>query len=122
MIPQLLKRHNIAVAAPRLEPPKTPQEYRFAVNTVTFVRRVQGHLASVQQLKEKTSVPAVHFMVAPQPSLRTPPTTSKPRNSHMFESEDAEAVRQRRRTIKFRARFDPSSVQKLCSEALAELY
>lgn len=121
-IPQLLKRHNIAITAPLPERPQTPQQYRFTADTAAFVRRVQGHLASVQELKEKTSVPAVRFMFSPRPSPRPSPTMSKPRTSHLFDDEDAETVRQGRRVIKFRARFDPSSVQKLCSEALAELH
>ncbi|CAO2657049.1 Nn.00g058520.m01.CDS01 [Neocucurbitaria sp. VM-36] len=115
--PKLLKRNN-GNDAPLLARPQTPQEYQFAADTSAFVRMLEAHLASVKLLKEKTGVPAVRFTF---PSPPTSPTLSKPRNSHLFDEESAEIVRQRRRTVRFRPRFDPTSVRLLCSEALAEL-
>ncbi|KAF1840419.1 uncharacterized protein K460DRAFT_323047 [Cucurbitaria berberidis CBS 394.84] len=116
-ISNLLKPRN-AMIAPLSLRPQTTHEYQLAADTSVFVRMMEGHLASVQELKEKTDVPVVHLTF---PSPRLSRTISTPRTSHLFNDKDAEVVRQSRRAIKFRPRFDPTSVQRSCSEALAEL-
>ena len=98
--------------------PQTPQEYQFAADTSAFVRMLESHLSSVQQLKKQTAIPGVRFTF---PSSRSSPTTAKPRSSQLFDDEYAEMVRQRRKAINFRPRFDPTGVQQLCGQALAEL-
>ncbi|KAJ4372473.1 hypothetical protein N0V83_004247 [Neocucurbitaria cava] len=116
-ISKILKR-NDSINAPALTQTRTPQGYQFAADTSAFVRMMEAHLASVKQLKQKTAIPGVRFTF---PSPPISPATSKPRNSHLFDNATAEAVRQKRRTVTFRPRFDPSSVQRLCTEALAEI-
>jgi hypothetical protein len=39
----------------------------------------------------------------------------------MLDDEEKEKLRLKRKNMKWRPRFDPESVQKLCSDALAEL-
>ncbi|KAH7076421.1 hypothetical protein BKA63DRAFT_532596 [Paraphoma chrysanthemicola] len=56
-IPKMLKRHN-AVITISPERPQTPEEYQFAADTAAFVHMLRGHLAKVQDLKNKTSVPS----------------------------------------------------------------
>tara|TARA_R110002003_G_scaffold126_41_gene11787 strand:+ start:8058 stop:8498 length:441 start_codon:yes stop_codon:yes gene_type:complete len=118
-MPKLLKRHNTTITITP-ERPQTPEEYLLAADTAAFVQMLRGHLSSVQELKRKTSVPSVRFQF---PSPRVSPTTSKPRSDHLFDDESAalDSIRRNRRSLTFRPRFDPSSVQRLCSEALAEL-
>ncbi|KAF2025225.1 hypothetical protein EK21DRAFT_76931 [Setomelanomma holmii] len=118
--PTLLSRHNpIITITP--ERPQTPEEYQFAADTAAFVGMVRGHLANVLDMKRKTSVPSVRFNF---PTPRASPAMSKPRSDHLFDddSDALEVVRRNRRSLRFRPRFDPSSVQQLCNEALAELH
>lgn len=104
--------------------PQTPQQFYFSANIASFVRMLDRHLANVREQKHKTSVPTVRFTM---PSPRPSPTkaTSHRQCSSVDSLQDDEAamdaIRQRRRNIKFRPRFDPTSVQRLCNEALAEL-
>jgi hypothetical protein len=89
--------------------------------TPAFVRMVEGHITSVRTLKETTGVRGVRFAFpTPSPS----PTKSQfkdPRSSYMLDDEEKEKLRLKRKNMKWRPRFDPESVQKLCSDALAEL-
>ena len=86
-----------------------------------FVRMVEGHLASVRTLKETTGVRGVRFAFpTPSPS----PTKSwfrDSKSSPLSEEEERENLREKRRKVTFRPRFDPESVRKLCNDALAEL-
>lgn len=110
--------------------PQTPQEFHFATSTYSFLLRLQGHLTSIQEFKEKIRSPtSVRF------TFPTPPSTSAPqgssrlsahtrRTSRMIDFDDEEMkeeTRQRRREIVWRQRFDPENVQRLCTEALNDL-
>ncbi|KAL1794809.1 hypothetical protein ACET3X_006625 [Alternaria dauci] len=94
---------------------------RLPNGTPAFVRLVEGHLASVQALKETTGVRAVRFAFpTPSPS----PTKSwfrDSKSSPLSEEEERENLREKRRNVTFRPRFDPESVRKLCNDALADL-
>lgn len=97
---------------------------------------LENHLVDVRAQKKRTEVPTVRFCVP----LSRPSPTKSPRLSRAFggvgvnaegkgrgkeEEEDKELamerVREMRRGIVFRPRFDPEGVRRLCSEALAEL-
>jgi hypothetical protein len=98
--------------------PSTPEEYQFAADTAAFVRMVRGHLANVRNLKHTMSPLSVRFAFlspAPSPQVRM--------SGHLASEADEamEMVRRGRRERKWRERFDPSDVQRLCGEALAEL-
>lgn len=105
--------------------PQTPQQFYFTANIASFVRMVESHLADVREQKHRTGVPTVRFsMPSPRPSpTKAKATISVRRLSVDDEAEDAamEAIRESRRNVAFRPRFDPKSTQKLCNEALAEL-
>ncbi|KAH7408343.1 hypothetical protein DE146DRAFT_371406 [Phaeosphaeria sp. MPI-PUGE-AT-0046c] len=97
--------------------PSTPEEYQFAADTAAFVRMVRTHLADVQMLKAQTSAPVVRFSYfSPVPSRAV---------SRVLDEKDGEEVKEKVRrdrvTRKWRKRFDPSEVQRLCAEAEAEL-
>ena len=99
--------------------PQTPQQFYFSANVVSFVGMIEGHLADVREQKHKTAVPTVRFIM---PSPRTSPTkTTRHSQSISIDSGSNDEIWKNRRNIKFRPRFDPTSVQKLCNEALAEL-
>ncbi|KAF2626911.1 hypothetical protein BU25DRAFT_369381 [Macroventuria anomochaeta] len=118
------KSHAVTTTAtPR---PQTPQQFYFAANIASFVRMIEDHLADVREQKHRTSVPTVRFtMPSPRPSPTKAKAARHSRSISVDEVEDddaaVEAARESRRNIKFRPRFDPSSVQTLCCEALAEL-
>jgi hypothetical protein len=100
--------------------PETPEEYQFAADTAAFIRMVRDHLSNVRDLKKQTSVPAVRFTFpSPLPSPKSRMT------SRVFDDEAGreamDMVRRERMTRKWRPRFDPEEVQRLCGEALAEL-
>lgn len=87
-----------------------------------------SHLCDVRAQKLVAGVPTVRFCM---PSPRTSPTKS-PRMSRALEGESGreaeegeqlamQRVREMRRGVVFRPRFDPEGVRRLCSEALAEL-
>jgi hypothetical protein len=107
---------------PPLPPqPRTPEEFQLPTGTSAFVGMLEGHLASVRDLREKTGVQGVRFAFpTPEPSPIKLKLRSS-RTSQMLSDEDRENLRQKRRKMTWRPRFDPTSVQKLCSEALAEL-
>ncbi|KAI4953856.1 hypothetical protein J4E91_002704 [Alternaria rosae] len=89
--------------------------------TPAFVRMVEGHLTSVRTLKETTGVRGVRFAF-PTPSPSPTKTQFKdPRSSWMLTDEEREKLQQKRKNMTWRPRFNPESVQKLCSDALAEL-
>ena len=101
-------------------PPKSVAEVQLPPGTSSFVEMLQNHLASVSALKESTSVHGVKF------SFSTPsgsPTKSQFRSARAgdLSYEQREDLRQRRKRLAWRPRFDPASIRKLCDEALAEL-
>jgi hypothetical protein len=114
-----------------------PVYYHFAASTSEFLGMLQMHLHSVQQLKDKTKVPAgVRFAV---PSSSPPPLSlaseesmgrewmsgpSTLRTSRLFDCENEqrkEELKRKRRERVWRERFDAESVRRLCGEALSEL-
>ena len=116
------KRHDsVAALSPRL-PTSTPSQDRFLANVSSFVRMLERHLADVRDLRDKTIVPTVHFTTpSPQMSPKGLEFRSASRDSSACVETAVEKMRQRRRTVVFRARFDPASVRQLCDEAMAEL-
>ncbi|KAF3046478.1 hypothetical protein E8E12_010011 [Didymella heteroderae] len=114
-----------ATTAPR---PQTPQQFYFTANISSFVRMIEAHLADVRDQKHRSSVPTVRFnMPSPRPSpTKAKATWNRERRPTTVDDEEGEdaamqAVRESRKNVTFRPRFDPSSTQKLCNEALAEL-
>jgi hypothetical protein len=96
-----------------VSPAPSWHEEKLSADISGFVDMVKSHLAGVHSLKESHSSPS---------QSRNSPANSRPasRNS-MHNDIGMDSIRARRRTMTFRPRFNPSSVQKLCSEALAEL-
>ncbi|KAF1932264.1 uncharacterized protein M421DRAFT_416986 [Didymella exigua CBS 183.55] len=103
--------------------PQSAQQFYVTANISSFVRLIESHVSDVREQRSRTaSVPAVHFMVPPS---RRSPTKATARQSGPL-SDDGEdsamkAIRESRRNVSFRPRFDPTRTQKLCNEALAEL-
>jgi hypothetical protein len=116
------KRHDSAAAlGPRPSPPTHSQD-GFHANIASFARMLEGHLADVRSLRDKASVPTVHFTTpSPQGSPKGLGLRSASRDSWACAESAGETIRKRRRTVVFRARFDPASVRQLCQEAMAEL-
>ena len=108
---------------PRPALAQEPEQVRLPTGTSSFIGMLQGHLASVRTLKESTGVRGVRFAFpTPSPS----PTKSWFRQSqtsqqYVSEEREKELLRQKRRGMIWRPRFDPQSVRQLCDEALAEL-
>ncbi|KAF3001980.1 hypothetical protein E8E13_007724 [Curvularia kusanoi] len=105
--------------------PQTPQQIYFTANIASFVRLLEAHRADVRVQKDKAGVPAVRF-VMPEP--RTSPVRTRWSRGAGGEEvvdeaeEDAlERIREMRKNVRFRPRFDPESVRRLCGEAMAEL-
>jgi hypothetical protein len=116
------KRHDSAAAlGPRPSPPTHSQD-GFLANIASFARMLEGHLADVRSLRDKTSVPTVHF-TTPSPQVSPKGLGLRPasRDSSACAGLAGETIWKRRRTVVFRARFDPASVKQLCQEAMAEL-
>ncbi|KAH6637953.1 hypothetical protein C7974DRAFT_151259 [Boeremia exigua] len=116
--PRYPEQHG--VATPR---PMTPQQFYATANTAAFARMLDAHLADVRAQKRSAGAPTVRFQAVPaSPTSPTSPRASMKAASREVDLESArEAVRERRRNVRFRPRFDPTGVQKLCCEALAEL-
>ncbi|KAI4915759.1 hypothetical protein J4E90_004205 [Alternaria incomplexa] len=122
--PRPLSRHikNDSILSPlSTEHVRSKPGVQLPSGTPAFVRMVEGHLTSVRTLKETTGVRGVRFAFpTPSPS----PTKSQfkdPRSSCMLTDEEREKLQQKRKNMTWRPRFNPESVQKLCSDALAEL-
>lgn len=88
---------------------------------------LSAHLSDVREQKRNTGVPTVRFTL---PSPRPSPTAKTTRQSRCLsvqagdgDGEDwvMERVRESRRNVVFRPRFDPEGVRRLCGEAMAEL-
>jgi hypothetical protein len=111
-----------AVLSTLLARPQTPQQFYLTASIASFVRMLEGHLAGVREQKAKTRVPSVRFAL-PEPSAMkaTGHVRSVSIQSVQNDEADMDAIRQNRRNMKFRPRFDPTSVRRLCNEALAEL-
>jgi hypothetical protein len=119
-----LMEHQDTIVSTTSARPQTPLQFYFSANIASFVRLLEAHLADVREQKQRTGVPTVHFtMPSPRPSPTKATRHSRSISVESVDSDEAamEAIRQSRKNIKFRPRFDPMSVQRLCSEALAEL-
>jgi hypothetical protein len=116
------KRHDSVAALSPRPSTSTPSQDHFFANIASFVRVLERHLADVRDLRDKTSVPTVHF-TTPSPQVSPKGLGFRPasRDSSVCVETAVEKAWQRRRTVVFRARFDPASVKLLCDEAMAEL-
>jgi hypothetical protein len=101
--------------------PQTPPEIKFPADTSSFVGMLESHLVSVRDLKVKTGVPAVRFTIPSQQPSPTRPKLRASRSSLVLDDAEMEVLRQQRKSITWRPRFDPESTRRLCKEALAEL-
>jgi hypothetical protein len=78
---------------------------------------VRGHVQNVRDMKHRTSVmPSVRFDF-PAP----PPVVQKEKESRVCEEGNLERMRRERMNRKFRPRFDPEEIRRLCGEVEAEL-
>jgi hypothetical protein len=101
--------------------PQTPPEIKFPAGTSSFVSMLESHLASVRDLKVKTGVPAVRFTVPSPQSSPTRPKLRASRSSFALDDAEKDVLRQQRKSMTWRPRFDPESTRNLCKKALAEL-
>ncbi|EUC32381.1 hypothetical protein COCCADRAFT_98869 [Bipolaris zeicola 26-R-13] len=114
---------NSSMLSPLSTHPVRPEpvaKVHFPLGTSTFVGMLQGHLTSVLTLKESTGAHDSKFTF-PNPSAS--PTKSQlkfPRTSDLPQHQKEE-LRNKRKQMAWRPRFDPGSIRKLCDEALAEL-
>ncbi|KAJ4288165.1 hypothetical protein N0V90_012182 [Kalmusia sp. IMI 367209] len=93
-------------------------EEQFSADLFSFLAMIHSHLHEVQQLKSAS--PAVRFSFV---RSRSSTTSSRPvsRDSSNSSNSDMEQLRWARKSVSFRPRFDPASIQNLCNEVLAEL-
>jgi hypothetical protein len=79
----------------------------------------KSHLAGVHALKETPTAIGHRYSSS---RFRQSVNYSRPlsRESN-HEGNEMEQIRWQRKSLRFRPRFDPTSVQKLCAEALDEL-
>lgn len=84
---------------------------------------LEAHRSDIRAQKEKTGVPTVRFaMPSPRPSPVKTRWSRELGDGEERDGEEAmEKVREMRRNVMFRPRFDPESVRRLCGEAMAEL-
>jgi hypothetical protein len=79
---------------------------------------VRGHVQNVRDMKHRTSVmPSVRFNFPAPP----PPVVQKEKESRVCEEGNLERMRRERMNRKFRPRFDPEEIRRLCGEVEAEL-
>jgi len=94
-------------------------EQRFSADLLSFLDMLQTHLRSVQELK--ASLPTNRSLSLPKSSTSTLRSSD---HSSVYEYEDErQQLHWVRKTVQlsFRPRFNPESVRRLCSEALADL-
>ena len=93
---------------------------QFSADLYAFTCMVELHLASLRELRE-TIIPDLRssFFRPRASTIGSRPIRRDP--SIHGDGAAIESVRQRRRTMTFRPRFNPSSVRELCQEALADL-
>jgi hypothetical protein len=94
-------------------------ESQFSSDLSTLITMIKRHLASVRELRATTCLPMHRYSSSRSrgSSLNSRPVSY----DYPLDDPEMDNVRWSRREIKFRARFDPTSVRKLCAEALAEL-
>ncbi|KAF1975137.1 hypothetical protein BU23DRAFT_78691 [Bimuria novae-zelandiae CBS 107.79] len=90
-------------------------EEQFSAELFSFLGMVQSHLHSVQQLR--TAAP-VSWLRSRSSTLSSRPDS---RDSSNASEGEPDPLRAGRKSVNFRPRFDPTSIQKLCNEALSEL-
>lgn len=88
-------------------PEQAHHEEHFAAELRAFVALVHAHLHSIQELR-----------AAPAPWIRSRPSS---RGSESDGEREYDRGRWSRGEVRFRPRFDPEGVRRLCDEALAEL-
>ena len=90
----------------------------------SFLDMVRSHLASVRELKNApvpTPFPIpLHRGVRARPQTRASSKSRDPKDWLDDENETGK-MRERRKNMVFRKRFDPRAIQELCDQALAEL-
>ncbi|KAL1603669.1 hypothetical protein SLS60_005257 [Paraconiothyrium brasiliense] len=93
-------------------------EEQFSAELFALLSMLHTHLRGVKQLKSTLSNPRMSFARS-----RTSTWSSRPesRDSSACSEYEMDQLRSMRKTLSFRPRFDPSNIQKLCNEALAEL-
>lgn len=89
-------------------------EEQFSAELFSFLSLIHRHLDNVRQLRSAT--PGSWLRSRSSASSR-----SESRGSSNCSEGDMEQLRWARKSVNFRPRFDPTGIQKLCSEALAEL-
>jgi hypothetical protein len=99
--------------------PASFQCQRLSTDPSAFVNMVKSHLAGVRELKDSPT-PTTNRYSFTRPRYST--INIRPGSQASLHDEPIkEQVRWQRRSLSFRPRFDPTSVQKLCADALDEL-
>ncbi|KAF2013321.1 hypothetical protein BU24DRAFT_424334 [Aaosphaeria arxii CBS 175.79] len=94
------------------------EEERLSKDMSSFISMLKAHIASVRELKEVSTEPNARWSFYGQRnSIGTRPTSM----SANHDQATMEQIRQQRRSVCFRPRFDPMSVRMLCKDALSEL-
>ncbi|PSN63425.1 hypothetical protein BS50DRAFT_112424 [Corynespora cassiicola Philippines] len=115
----LLKKRPNPIVTSTPQRSLSPVRERFSADLSSFIRMVESHLASVRMLKESSAVLPGRYSSLSRPST----ASSRPisRESSANHESDMDRLRDSRKSMNFRPRFDPTSVRNLCSEALSEL-
>jgi hypothetical protein len=96
-------------------------EEQTSIDLSTFKDMIRSHLHEVRTQKLSAVVPSVRFSTSRDSIISSRPTSRDlSSRSSQYESE-MESVRDARKRLTFRPRFDPTSVRKLCDETLHEL-
>jgi hypothetical protein len=94
---------------------------QFSADVYAFVTMVEVHLASVRVLKEAATTPTHRYSYS-RPLSSIIPSTRVGRDSVLYgDAAGMESLRQNRKSVTVRPRFDASSIQALCQAALSEL-
>lgn len=113
------KRRPSSMKTAPLELRSSHVEENHSLEVSSFISMVKVHLASIRELKNRPVGPMRRFSVSRSRSS-TMSSASEGRDS-THDDVELERTRWDRKSVSFRPRFDPTSVRKLCSDALNEL-
>lgn len=101
------------------QPHFSPRQEYFHSSISSFIDMVKSHLAGVRELKENGGVTNYRYSFS---RSRGSSTNSRPASrDYAYDDFEMDRIRWNRKSMSFRPRFDPTSVRRLCNEALAEL-
>ncbi|KAL5373223.1 hypothetical protein PMIN06_006840 [Paraphaeosphaeria minitans] len=106
------------VPIPTVNASRADHEDRFSTELFALLPMLHAHLRSVKQMK--SDIPTLRGSFS---RSRNSTWSSRPQSRDSTGSDESELdqLRSTRKNLNFRPRFDPTDIQRLCNEALAEL-